>query len=60
MNLRRRGNNAGHTIIYKGETYKLALLPSGVLYPDVRCYIGCGVSSMGAATQLNWFVTATT
>ena len=37
------GNNAGHTISHKGETYKLALLPSGVLYPSVDCYIGCGV-----------------
>jgi len=38
------GNNAGHTISHKGETYKLALLPSGVLYPNVGCYIGCGVA----------------
>ncbi|MCL2857366.1 MAG: adenylosuccinate synthase [Oscillospiraceae bacterium] len=37
------GNNAGHTISHQGETYKLALLPSGVLYPKVDCYIGCGV-----------------
>ena len=38
------GNNAGHTISHKGETYKLALLPSGVLYPEVDCYLGCGVA----------------
>ena len=37
------GNNAGHTISHRGETYKLALLPSGVLYPNVGCYIGAGV-----------------
>ena len=26
------GNNAGHTVIVDGETYKLHLIPSGVLY----------------------------
>ena len=27
------GHNAGHTLVINGETYKLALLPSGVLRP---------------------------
>lgn len=38
------GNNAGHTIKNGGETYKVALVPSGVLYPKVGCYIGGGVA----------------
>ena len=26
------GNNAGHTIQFGGETYKLHLVPSGIFY----------------------------
>lgn len=37
------GNNAGHTLVVRGETYKLHLVPSGVLYPHVRSIIGAGV-----------------
>src|ERR671916_2778961 len=37
------GNNAGHTIIRDGETYKLHLIPSGILYPGKLCVIGNGV-----------------
>lgn len=37
------GNNAGHTLKNNGEVYKLHLIPSGVLYPDTLCLIGCGV-----------------
>ena len=37
------GNNAGHTIIRDGETFKLHLVPSGILYPDKLCAIGNGV-----------------
>ena len=37
------GNNAGHTLVVKGETYKLHLLPSGVLYPHITSVIGTGV-----------------
>ena len=28
------GNNAGHTIQFGGETYKLHLVPSGIFYKD--------------------------
>jgi len=28
------GHNAGHTLVINGVTYKLALLPSGVLRPS--------------------------
>jgi adenylosuccinate synthase len=37
------GNNAGHTIVRDGETFKLHLIPSGVLYPGKLCVIGNGV-----------------
>jgi adenylosuccinate synthase len=37
------GGNAGHTVISGGATYKLHLVPSGILYPRVRCVIGPGV-----------------
>ena len=37
------GNNAGHTIVYDGETIKLHLIPSGILYPHIVPVIGNGV-----------------
>jgi adenylosuccinate synthase len=37
------GNNAGHTIVREGETWKFHLIPSGILYPGKLCGIGNGV-----------------
>jgi adenylosuccinate synthase len=37
------GNNAGHTIVREGVTYKLHLMPSGILHPGKLCVIGNGV-----------------
>ena len=37
------GNNAGHTVESAGNVYKLHLIPSGILYPNTLCLIGCGV-----------------
>ena len=37
------GNNAGHTVIAKGEKYVLHLLPSGILWDDKANIIGNGV-----------------
>ncbi len=37
------GNNAGHTVENGGEVYKLHLIPSGILYKNTPCLIGCGV-----------------
>ncbi len=37
------GNNAGHTLMVDGVTYKLHVMPSGILYPDTVNIIGCGV-----------------
>ncbi len=36
------GVNAGHTIVVQDRTFKLHLIPSGILYPDTECIIGCG------------------
>jgi adenylosuccinate synthase len=36
------GVNAGHTIVVEGNTFKLHLIPSGILYPDTECIIGSG------------------
>ena len=37
------GDNAGHTIKFDGETYKLQLIPSGIFYKDKISVIGNGV-----------------
>ncbi|MEG2956697.1 MAG: adenylosuccinate synthase [Christensenellaceae bacterium] len=37
------GNNAGHTVVAKGVTYKLHLVPSGILSPGKACIIANGV-----------------
>jgi len=37
------GNNAGHTLVLGDETYKLRLVPSGVLWPGTLCVLGAGV-----------------
>src|SRR5207248_7708233 len=37
------GNNAGHTIVRNGQSWKLHLMPSGILHPGKLCVIGNGV-----------------
>jgi adenylosuccinate synthase len=37
------GNNAGHTVVWGDRTFKLSLLPTGVLKPRVTSVIGNGV-----------------
>jgi len=37
------GNNAGHTIVLKGEKFVFHLIPSGILYKNKKCIIGNGV-----------------
>ncbi len=37
------GNNAGHTVIVNGNTFKLHLVPSGVIYGEPISIIGNGV-----------------
>ena len=37
------GHNAGHTLVIQGRKTVLHLIPSGILRPDVACFIGNGV-----------------
>lgn len=37
------GHNAGHTLVVGGRKTILRLIPSGILRPGVKCYIGNGV-----------------
>ncbi|MFN3461059.1 MAG: adenylosuccinate synthase [Oceanibaculum sp.] len=37
------GHNAGHTLVIGGQTYKLSLLPSGIVRPGKLSVIGNGV-----------------
>ena len=37
------GHNAGHTLVIGNQTYKLALLPSGIVRPGKLSVIGNGV-----------------
>jgi adenylosuccinate synthase len=36
------GNNAGHTILVKGDEFRFHLVPSGILYPHTQCFIAGG------------------
>ena len=48
------GDNAGHTIVIGDDTFKLHLVPSGVLYPHIAPIIGPGVV-VNPATLLREF-----
>ncbi len=37
------GNNAGHTLVVKGQKYIFHLIPSGILHSGKKCLIGNGV-----------------
>ncbi len=36
------GHNAGHSVIANGKEHHFHMIPSGILYPNIRCYIGGG------------------
>jgi len=36
------GCNAGHTVVANGIKHKFHLIPSGILYENKTCFIGCG------------------
>jgi adenylosuccinate synthase len=38
------GDNAGHTVVARGHTLKLHLVPSGILNEGVTCLLGAGVA----------------
>jgi adenylosuccinate synthase len=51
------GNNAGHTVAFHGQTYKLSILPVGTLRPSITSVIATGVvvnpkALMGEIAQL--------
>lgn len=37
------GNNAGHTVVFDGNKYKLHLIPSGIFYKEKICVLGNGM-----------------
>ena len=37
------GANAGHTVVFQGQTFKLSLIPSGIFRPQVQCVVAGGV-----------------
>jgi adenylosuccinate synthase len=37
------GDNAGHTVQVEGESFKLHLVPSGIVHPGVVCVLGGGM-----------------
>ena len=37
------GANAGHTVVFDGQKYKLSLIPSGIFRPNVPCVVAGGV-----------------
>ncbi len=37
------GSNAGHTVVADGHTFRLHLLPAGIVHPGTQCVIGNGV-----------------
>ena len=37
------GNNAGHTVLVDEKEYRFHLIPSGILYPHTKCFLGGGV-----------------
>ncbi|MEE8501442.1 MAG: adenylosuccinate synthetase, partial [Kiloniellales bacterium] len=59
------GHNAGHTLVVDGVTYKLSLLPSGVVRPGKLSIIGNGVvidpwalvEEIGRLTELGLTIT---
>jgi len=42
------GNNAGHTVVVGGSTYRFHLIPSGMLHAGRTCVLGNGVVVDGA------------
>lgn len=45
------GHNAGHTLVAGNEKFILHLIPSGILHPEVKCFLGQGVVISPAALE---------
>lgn len=52
------GDNAGHTIKFDGDTYKLHLIPSGIFYKDKTSVMGNGmvINPKSIVTELSGLV----
>lgn len=37
------GDNAGHTVMVGEREFKLHLIPSGVIHPNLQCFMGAGM-----------------
>src|SRR5512141_3038892 len=37
------GHNAGHTLVINGKKTIVRLIPSGIMHPGIKCFIGNGV-----------------
>ncbi len=37
------GHNAGHTVRYADRRFALHFVPSGIIHPDVKCYLASGM-----------------
>lgn len=48
------GNNAGHTIVTGLKEFKFHLIPSGILYSNVQCYVtgGCVVDAASLISEI--------
>ena len=50
------GNNAGHTVVVDNESFKLSLLPSGVLYQKILCIAqGVVINPQVLLEEINFF-----
>ncbi len=49
------GNNAGHTIVFNHQTYKLRSIPSGVFNPKIKNILGHGmvINPKSVITEIN-------
>jgi adenylosuccinate synthase len=49
------GHNAGHTVKFEDKHFALHLVPSGIINPRARCYMGAGmvIDPMALVTELD-------
>lgn len=49
------GHNAGHTVRFDDRRFALHLVPSGIVHPDVQCYLGAGmvIDPIALVTELD-------
>jgi len=49
------GHNAGHTVRFADRRFALHLVPSGIIHPEVVCYLGAGmvIDPLALVAELN-------